>query len=74
MAEPTLDDLHGELARLEAEEARLSATRKRLQDQIDFGFESGMTRDREREVSDERQEVHRRIDDLRQRLRARQGV
>jgi hypothetical protein len=33
-----------------------------------------MTRDREREVSDERQEVHRRIDDLRQRLRARQGV
>lgn len=74
MAEPTLDDLRGELALLEAEEARLSATRKRLQDQIDFGFESGMTRDREREVSDERQEVHRRIDDLRQRLRARHGV
>jgi 50S ribosomal subunit-associated GTPase HflX len=74
MAEPTLDDLHGELARLEAEEARLSATRKRLQDQIDFGFESGMTRDREREVSDERQEIHRRIDELRVQLRARQSV
>jgi hypothetical protein len=74
MAEPTLDDLRGELALLEAEEARLSATRKRLQDQIDFGFESGMTRDREREVSDERQEVHRRIDELRELLRARQGV
>jgi len=74
MAEPTLDDLRGELALLEAEEARLSATRQRLQDQIDFGFESGMTRDREREVSDERQEVHRRIDELRELLRARQGV
>jgi hypothetical protein len=74
MAEPTLEDLRGELALLEAEEARLSATRKRLQDQIDFGFESGMTRGREREVSDERQEVHRRIDELRELLRARQGV
>jgi hypothetical protein len=74
MAEPTLDDLRGELALLEAEEARLSATRKRLQDQIDFGFETGMTRDREREISEERQAVHRRIDALRELLRARQGV
>lgn len=68
MAEPSIDDLRGELADLEAEEARLSATRKRLQDQIDFGFESGTTREREREVSDERQELHRRIESLRERL------
>jgi chromosome segregation ATPase len=70
MAEPSLDDLRSELSDLEAEEARLSAARKRLQDQIDFGFESGTTRAREREVSDERQELHRRIDGLRERLRA----
>jgi chromosome segregation ATPase len=68
VAEPSIDDLRGELADLEAEEARLSATRKRLQDQIDFGFESGTTREREREVSDERQELHRRIASLRERL------
>ncbi|HJU36572.1 MAG TPA: hypothetical protein VJ716_04030 [Gaiellaceae bacterium] len=73
MADPSLDDLRGELADLEAEEAQLSATRKRLQDQIDFGFESGTTRDREREVSDERQELHRRIDALRERLGALQS-
>ena len=68
MAEPSLDDLRGELADLEAEEARLSATRKRLQDQIDFGFESGTTREREREVSDARRALHRRIQSLRERL------
>ncbi|HEY5694213.1 MAG TPA: hypothetical protein VIR14_06870 [Gaiellaceae bacterium] len=68
MSEPGLDDLRSELALLEAEEARLSATRKRLQDQIDFGFESGTTREREREVSDERRKLHRRIESLRERL------
>jgi hypothetical protein len=68
MAEPNLEDLRTELADLEAEEARLSATRKRLQDQIDFGFESGTTREREREVSDERLALHRRIESLRERL------
>ncbi len=73
MADSSLDDLRGELADLEAEEAQLSATRKRLQDQIDFGFESGTTRDREREVSDERQELHRRIAALRERLGALQS-
>jgi hypothetical protein len=67
-AEPTLDDLHAELAVLEAAEGRLSAARNRLQDQIDFGFASEVTRTREREVSDERQELHRRIDALRQEL------
>jgi chromosome segregation ATPase len=70
----TLEDLRSELARLEAEEERLSAMRSHLQHQIDFGFETASTREREREISDERQEVHRRIDSLRELLRARQDV
>jgi anti-sigma-K factor RsiG len=74
MNEVSLDDLRGELAHLEAEEARLSAVRHHLQRQIDFGFETATARDREREVSNERQEVHRRINSLRELLRARQGV
>jgi hypothetical protein len=72
--ENSLDDLRRELARLEAEEARLSALRERLQHQIDFGFETTSTRDREREVSDERLELHRRIDALKDRLRTLQSV
>ena len=74
MEESNLDELRSELARLEADEARLSAMRGHLQHQIDFGFETGSTRDREREVSDERQELHRRIDALKERLRSLQGV
>jgi hypothetical protein len=70
--EASVDDLRRELAKLEGEEARLSAVRRHLQHQIDFGFESSTTRDREREVSDERQEVHRRINSLRELLRSRQ--
>jgi predicted nucleic acid-binding Zn-ribbon protein len=68
MAEPNLEDLRSELSDLEAEEALLSAKRKRLQDQIDFGFESGTTREHEREVSDARRALHRRIESLRERL------
>lgn len=71
--EATIDDLRRELAGLETEEARLSAVRSHLQHQIDFGFESATTRNREREVSDERQEIHRRIDSVRERLRSRQS-
>jgi hypothetical protein len=74
MAETSLDDLHAELARLEAEEAQLSAVRDRLHNQIDFGFGSETARAREREVSDERQELHRRIDELRKLVRERQAV
>jgi outer membrane murein-binding lipoprotein Lpp len=74
MAEASLDELLGELARLEAEEAQLSSVRDRLHSQIDFGFGSETARAREREVSDERQELHRRIDALRERVRARQAV
>lgn len=74
MEETNLDELRSELARLEAEEARLSARRGHLQHQIDFGFETASTREREREVSDERQELHRRIEALRERLRSLPGV
>ena len=74
MTEAGLDDLRRELALLEAEEARVSTMRGHLQHQIDFGFETASTRDREREVSDERQELHRRIDALRDRLRTLQSV
>ena len=68
--EMNVDDLRRELAKLEAEEARLSAVRRHLQHQIDFGFESATTRGREREVSDERQDVHSRIEAVKELLRA----
>jgi hypothetical protein len=70
--ETSVNDLRRELSSLEVDEARLSAVRRHLQHQIDFGFESATTREREREVSDERQEIHRRIDSLKELLRARQ--
>ena len=74
MDDASLEDLRREVAELEAEEARLSAVRDRLQHQIDFGFETESTRAREREVSDERRRLHDRIDALKQRLRAEQTV
>ena len=74
MGKANLEELHAELARLQAEEAKLSAVRDRLYHQIDFGFGSEATREREREISDERQELHRRIDALRTQLRAQQLV
>lgn len=74
MSEVSVDDLRAELARLETEEATLSATRERLQHQIDFGFASETSRAREREISDERLEVHRRIDSIRARLGERQSA
>ena len=70
--ETTVEELHVQLAKLEAAEARLSAERSRLQDQIDFGFGTDTTRDREREVSNERRQLHERIDALRQQLRKQQ--
>jgi hypothetical protein len=68
MEEATLDEVRAELARLEAEESRLSAVRDRLHNQIDFGFETQTTREREREVSDERRQLHQRIASLRELL------
>ncbi len=62
------DGLRAELAQLVAEEERLSAERDRLHHKIDFGFGTDETRVREREVSDARQDVHRRIGLLRDRI------
>jgi hypothetical protein len=72
MEPPSRDKLLVELAIAEAAEKRLSAERSRLHDQIDFGFATETTRAREREVSDKRQELHRRIDALREQLAAQQ--
>jgi uncharacterized protein YlxW (UPF0749 family) len=60
------DDLRKELTALEAEETRISAERRHLHRQLDFGFATETTRAREREVSDQRRELHRRIDALRE--------
>jgi regulator of replication initiation timing len=74
MENPSIDELRGELAVLEAEAARLSLMRRHLHHRIDFGFETASTREREREVSAERRELHERIDSLRELLRTQQGV
>lgn len=71
MDESSLNDLRKELAVLEAEEERLSAERDRLHHQMDFGFESGTTREREQEVSVARRDLHQRIDLVRKILNAR---
>ena len=68
--EPSIDELRGELAALEAKAAQLSLMRNHLQHQIDYGFETSSTREREREISDERNELHERIDSLKETLRA----
>jgi hypothetical protein len=68
----SLDDVRGELAVLEARAARLSQMRDHLHHQIDFGFETSTTRDREREVSDERNELHQQIKSIRELLRTRE--
>jgi predicted translin family RNA/ssDNA-binding protein len=69
----TIDDLREELVALEAKAARLSQMRSHLQHQIDFGFETATTREREREVSDERNEIHEQIDSLKGTLRGRES-
>jgi hypothetical protein len=70
----SIDDLRGQLAVLEAKAAQLSQARGHLQRQIDFGFETSTTREREREVSDERNELHEEIDSIRELLRARESA
>jgi uncharacterized coiled-coil DUF342 family protein len=70
----SVDELREELASLEAKAARLSQMRSHLHHQIDFGFETSTTREREREVSDERIEIHQQIDSLKETLRERQSV
>ncbi|HET9115794.1 MAG TPA: hypothetical protein VFN33_06845 [Gaiellaceae bacterium] len=68
MDRTNLDGLRAELAELVAEQERLRAERRRLHDKIDFGFGNDETRAREREISAARQDVHRRIEDLRERI------
>ena len=70
MQQPTIEDLRIELATLEARAALLSQMRSHLHHQIDFGFETVTTR--EREVSDERNEIHRQIAALKATLRERE--
>jgi hypothetical protein len=70
----SIDALREELATLEAKAARLSQMRSHLHHQIDFGFETSTSREREREVSDERNEVHRQIDSLKETLRERESI
>jgi tRNA U34 5-carboxymethylaminomethyl modifying enzyme MnmG/GidA len=65
MDETSLDELRKELAELEVQEQRLSAERDRLHHQIDFGFQSASTSERELEVSAARRELHQRIDVVR---------
>ena len=71
MDEASLEGLREELAVLEAQEERLSAERDRLHHQIDFGFESTTTAEREQEVSAARRDLHERIDLVRKILNAR---
>lgn len=68
MSNPDRDELRSELKRLEAAEARASAKRDRLHQQLDFGYANEETRAREREVSDERRRLHEQIDAVRQQL------
>jgi hypothetical protein len=68
MIESSLGSLAEELAALEAEEASVSAERRRLQQQIDNGFATEVSRAREREVSLRRRELHLQIDAIRLRL------
>jgi hypothetical protein len=72
MPYPSVEDLRRALAALEERADRLSQMRSHLHQQIDFGFETATTR--EREVSDERNEVHRQIDSLKETLRERERV
>ena len=68
MDESSLEDLRKELASLEAAETTLSAERRHLHNQIDYGYATDATRAREREVSAERRQLHQRIDALRELL------
>jgi hypothetical protein len=68
MPEADLDELRGEVKRLEAAEELVSAQRNRLHRQIDFGFATKETRAREREFSDERLRLHEQIDAVRRQV------
>ena len=66
MTVATLVDLNAlavELEELEQAELEISATRRELHDRLNW-FSDELTQRREREVSSERQAIHRRIDEL----------
>jgi hypothetical protein len=69
-----IDELRAELADLEARAAQLSQVRSHLHRQIDFGFETSTSREREREVSDERRELHEQINSIRELIQARESA
>ena len=67
-SEPAEWELAAEILSLEREARRLSAVRRKLHDRIDAGYGNEATEEREREVSYQRIELHRRIDALRELL------
>jgi septal ring factor EnvC (AmiA/AmiB activator) len=69
---PSVDQLVAEIGQLEHEEAALSRIRKKLHDQIDRGFGNDRKLRQEREISDQRRAIHRRIALLRAQLEAAQ--
>ena len=60
---PDLDALAIELVQLERRELETSALRRKLHDRLN-SFPNEFTLRRERELSDERRVIHRRIDEL----------
>jgi hypothetical protein len=74
MEQPGLEALRDELAQLEAREAMVSAQRRHLHNQIDFGYATDdATKARERVVSDERRQLHQRIGALREQIHAQEA-
>lgn len=74
MEEPSLEALREELAQLEAREAMVSAQRRHLHNQLDFGYATDdATKAREREVSAERRQLHQRIEAIRELLGEREA-
>ncbi len=74
MHDVSIEDLRAELAQLEVREALVSAKRRHLHQQIDYGYASEATGAHEHEISYERRQLRQRIDALRKTLSMRQAV
>jgi hypothetical protein len=72
VADESQAELETLLERLEAEEREVSALRRKLHERL-ASFPNEVTEQHEREVSKKRRELHAQIDDLRAKLRAKQG-
>jgi predicted nucleic acid-binding Zn-ribbon protein len=72
VADESQAELEGLLERLEAEEREVSALRRKLHERL-ASFPNEVTEQHEREISKKRRELHAQIDDLRAKLRAKQG-